>query len=82
MQKINVCQSQDRLMIQFVIMIHGSTTSEKNENGYHAIFFQAKYSEKVKFYALNKNFAKIQICLFTAFKDTYLKTVLVRYGNL
>ena len=30
------------------------TTSEKNKNGYHAIFFQAKYSEKVKFYDLNK----------------------------
>ena len=29
-----------------------STTSEKNENGHHAIFFQAKYSEEVKFWNL------------------------------
>ena len=59
------------------------TTSEKNENGYHAIFFQAKWSEKVEFHAIKKKLAKkSKIAPFMVFKGTCLKTVFVRDGKL
>ena len=55
-KNINVCQSQDRLMIQFVIIIHYYNTSStsREENTKHQIFYKSElmFLSKVSAYCI------------------------------